>query len=99
MIGALATPERHRLTQITPRLAGRWPALTILLLIIACTFKPVVENDGIGYFAYLHWVVVSSDRQLADEYQDATEAGSSPVGPTNLSDHPVASVADDVHPD
>ncbi len=47
----------------------------LALLVIACTFKPVVENDGIGYFAYLHSVVVDHDLQLADEYQAAVADG------------------------
>ena len=47
----------------------------LALLVIACTFKPVVENDGIGYFAYLHSAVVDHDLQLADEYQAATSNG------------------------
>ena len=75
MIAELATPERHRWTQISARLGGHRPVLAILLLIIACTFKPVIENDGIGYFAYLHSVAVDRDLQLADEYREATAAG------------------------
>jgi hypothetical protein len=47
----------------------------LAVLLIAAAFKPVVENDGIGYFAYLHSVVVDRDLDLADEYQAAAVDG------------------------
>ena len=47
----------------------------LAVLLIAATFKPVVENDGIGYFAYLHSAVVDRDLDLADEYQAAIADG------------------------
>jgi hypothetical protein len=44
------------------------------LLLVACTFKPVVQHDGIGYFVYLHSVVVDHDLDLSDEYAAAARA-------------------------
>lgn len=41
-----------------------WLAITVLL---ALTFKPVVENDGAYYFAYLHAVVVDHTFNVATE--------------------------------
>jgi hypothetical protein len=40
----------------------------------ALTLKPVIESDGIGYFAYLHSVVVDHDFDLTDEYAALTTA-------------------------
>ena len=47
---------------------GVWLALAALLVLVALTFKPVVENDGVGYFAYLHTAIVDHDLDFADEY-------------------------------
>jgi hypothetical protein len=55
------------------------------LLFIACTFKPVVQHDGIGYFAYLHSIFVDHDLDLSDEYAAARTAripGYLPFEPT-----------------
>jgi hypothetical protein len=55
------------------------------LLFIACTFKPVVEHDGIGYFAYLQSIFVDRDLDLSDEYaaaQAARTPGYLPFEPT-----------------
>src|SRR5207247_10409920 len=46
-----------------------WLALAGLLFVLALTFKPVIENDGIGYFSYLHTLVVDHDLDLSNEYQ------------------------------
>jgi len=43
--------------------------LGAFLLLLGLTFKPVIENDGIGYFSYLHSVVVDHDLDFTDEYQ------------------------------
>jgi len=45
-----------------------WLALAALLVLVALTFKPVVENDGVGYYAYLHTVIVDHDLNFGDEY-------------------------------
>lgn len=47
-------------------------ALVFLLL----TFKPVVENDGVGYYAYLHTVLVDHSLDLTNAY--------SAIGPANI---------------
>ena len=43
--------------------------LGAFLFLLALTFKPVIENDGIGYFSYLHSVVVDHDLDFSNEYQ------------------------------
>jgi hypothetical protein len=43
----------------------------IALLLLAVTFRPVVEGDGVGYYAYLHAVLVSHSLDLANEYAAA----------------------------
>ena len=45
------------------------------LVLLALTFKPVVENDGVGYFVYLHSVVIDHDLDLSDEYAEARAEG------------------------
>jgi hypothetical protein len=52
-----------------------WALAGIAVIAIALTFKPVVENDGVGYFVYLHSVVVDHDLDLTDEYTAAAAAG------------------------
>ena len=38
------------------------------LVLLALTFRPVVQGDGVGYFVYLHTVLVDHDLDLTDEY-------------------------------
>jgi hypothetical protein len=52
-----------------------WALAGIAVIAIALTFKPVVENDGVGYFVYLHSVVVDHDLDFKDEYAAAAAAG------------------------
>ena len=56
------------------RSAGRLVFATLLVL-LALTFKPSIENDGIGYFSYLHSVVVDHDLDFADEYAAVRSEG------------------------
>lgn len=42
---------------------------------LGLTFKPVVENDGVFYFAYLHAIVVQHDLDFTNEYRAAAAAG------------------------
>lgn len=42
---------------------------------MALTFKPSIENDGIGYFSYLHSVVIDHDLDFTDEYQAVRDEG------------------------
>jgi len=39
--------------------------------LLAITFRPVVEGDGVGYYAYLHAVLVSHNLDFANEYSAA----------------------------
>jgi len=49
--------------------------LLAALLFLALTFNPVVDGDGVGYYSYLHSIVVDHDLDLADEYSAARAAG------------------------
>ena len=60
-------PSRPRL----PRLFVRWFLASVALLLLAFTFRPVIEGDGVGYYAYLHAVLVSHSLDLASEYSAA----------------------------
>jgi len=42
------------------------------------TFKPVVQNDGIFYFAYLHAIVIQHDLDFTSEYSAASREGKHP---------------------
>jgi hypothetical protein len=50
---------------------GRWILAVIALLLLALTFRPVVEGDGVGYYTYLHAVLVSHSLDFANEYSAA----------------------------
>ncbi len=45
-----------------------------LLALIALTFRPVVEGDGVGYYAYLHAILVSHSLRLSNEYSAAVSS-------------------------
>lgn len=45
-----------------------WFAVAGFILLLAFTFKPSIENDGIGYFSYLHSLVVDHDLDFTNEY-------------------------------
>ena len=47
---------------------GRWILAAIALLLLALTFRPVVEGDGVGYYTYLHAAFVSHSLDFANEY-------------------------------
>jgi len=46
-----------------------------LLLLLGLTFRPAVRGDGVGYFSYLHAVLVRHSLDLRPEYTAATAAG------------------------
>src|ERR1700738_5535951 len=68
----MSRPDRRPPFQVAPRV---WFALAALLVLVALTFKPVVENDGVGYYAYLHTVVVDHDLDFGNEYAALGGAG------------------------
>lgn len=83
MISAVSaeTPRAgRRLRSVTvPRglLAARWPWLLAALgtaVWLALTFKPVVQNDGLHYFAYLPAIVVQRSLDFTDVYAAARAA-------------------------
>jgi hypothetical protein len=41
---------------------------SISLLVVALTFRPVVEGDGVGYYSYLHAILVSHRLDFTSEY-------------------------------
>jgi hypothetical protein len=45
-----------------------------LLLLLALAFRPVVQGDGVGYYAYLHAILVRHSLDLGPEYAAATAA-------------------------
>ena len=45
-----------------------------MLALVALTFKPTVEGDGVGYFSYLHSAIVDHDLDLSNEYGAALAA-------------------------
>ncbi len=51
-----------------------------LLALLALTFRPVVEGDGIGYASYLHAVFVGHGLDFGDEYA-AARAAHVPLSP------------------
>jgi hypothetical protein len=53
---------------------GRSVLPVLAILLIAATFRPVVEGDGVGYFAYLHAVLVSHSLDFSSEYSAAISA-------------------------
>lgn len=52
-----------------------WLILGAVLIVLALAFKPTIQNDGIGYFAYLHSVFIGHDLNFADEYAAARTEG------------------------
>jgi hypothetical protein len=61
--------------------AGRWRSVALLaaagclLLVLAVAFRPAVRGDGVGYFSYLHAVLVRHSLDLRPEYAAANAAG------------------------
>jgi hypothetical protein len=47
----------------------------VALAMLAIAFRPVVEGDGVGYFAYLHTLLVDQNVDLTHSYAAATAAG------------------------
>ncbi len=43
----------------------------VSVLLLALTFRPVVEGDGVGYFSYLHALMVSHSLDFNNEYSAA----------------------------
>jgi hypothetical protein len=46
-----------------------------LLLVLAASFRPAVRGDGVGYYSYLHAVLVRHSLDLRPEYAAASAAG------------------------
>ncbi|HUY74136.1 MAG TPA: hypothetical protein VMW11_06470 [Candidatus Dormibacteraeota bacterium] len=81
-----------------PRLDGR----TLLLFgcavgVLALTFRPTVEGDGIGYFVYLHALLVGHTLDLSGEYRAAL-AAHIPLYRPLLTVHSVTGLAADFFP-
>ena len=50
-------------------------AAGVCLLVVAAAFRPIVLGDGVGYFSYLHAVLVEHSLDLTHAYAAATAAG------------------------
>jgi hypothetical protein len=49
----------------------RWILAVLAVAVLALTFRPVVEGDGVGYYAYLHAILVSHSLDFTNEYAAA----------------------------
>jgi len=49
----------------------KWILTFVALVLLALMFRPVVEGDGVGYYAYLHAVLVSHSLDFDNEYSAA----------------------------
>jgi hypothetical protein len=56
---------------LLPQHLGRWLFGLVSLVLLALTFRPVVEGDGVGYYAYLHAAFVSHSLDFASEFSAA----------------------------
>jgi hypothetical protein len=54
---------------------GRWILAAIAVGLVALTFRPVIEGDGVGYYAYLHAILVSHSLDFTNEYAAAVASG------------------------
>ena len=59
---------------------SRQSSLPVLIFVVALaglalTFRAVVEGDGIGYYSYLHAVIVNHGLDFSAEYRAAEQAG------------------------
>jgi hypothetical protein len=50
------------------RWAWAWLLFGAGIMLLALTFRPVIEGDGVGYYSYLHAVFVSHSLDFAHEY-------------------------------
>src|SRR5690349_23327670 len=68
----------NQLTTVVPRprrRAGLGPFMAAIATMgIALTFRPVVDGDGLGYYSYLHTLVVDHDLDFTNEYRAARAA-------------------------
>jgi hypothetical protein len=72
-------------------------AFLAVLALLALTFRPVIEGDGVNYFVYLHSVVFDHDLDLGDEFRAAHEAGV-PVFPDMVGARAPTGMAADFQP-
>lgn len=74
VVGSNPTPPTTRgirpLWPVRP-VVGRGILALLALLLLALTFRPIIEGDGVGYYAYLHAVLVSHSLDLTNEYAAA----------------------------
>ena len=66
-----STGSSHPRNLATSRFSAPWFLAFVALGLLALTFRPVVEGDGVGYYAYLHAVLVSHSLDFASEYSAA----------------------------
>ncbi len=49
--------------------------LGLAMLYVVCAFKPVIEGDGVSYYAYLHALIVDHGLNVGPVYEAAHRAG------------------------
>ena len=77
-LGRPAEANRSTVHSTGTPLRPRWRALLLLLGVvglIACTFRPVIEGDGVSAYAYLHSVLVDNDLNMSNEFASAIASG------------------------
>jgi hypothetical protein len=52
-----------------------WVLAVAGVVLLALTFRPVIEGDGVGYYSYLHAVFVSHNLSFESEYAAARASG------------------------
>lgn len=57
------------------RIIWLWLFAGASVLLVAVTFRPIIEGDGVGYYSYLHAVFISHSLAFADEYSSAIASG------------------------
>ncbi|NJL35108.1 MAG: hypothetical protein HC893_16210 [Chloroflexaceae bacterium] len=67
LLAALALQHWPTLRPISDRQALRWLAVMFGLAFVL-TFDPLVNSDGVGYYAYLRSAFIDGDLQFANEY-------------------------------
>lgn len=70
-IGSMTQVERSR----WPRSIWLWVFAGAGILFVAVSFRPIIEGDGVGYYSYLHAVLVSHSLDFANEYSSAFASG------------------------
>jgi hypothetical protein len=61
----------HPSETVHVRRSWPWLFFLVVLVFVAVTFRPVIDGDGVGYYAYLHAALVSHSFDFGNEYSAA----------------------------